>query len=58
MEAMTLVLPVFSTCCVSAFLHSITSSTIASRPIRHVEPECLRGFEVDHQLELGRLNHR
>jgi hypothetical protein len=25
------------------------------QPIRHIDPERLRGLEVDHQLELGRL---
>src|SRR5262249_45449630 len=25
---------------------------------RHTERECLRGFEIDHQLELGWLHHR
>jgi hypothetical protein len=30
----------------------------AEQPWREAETECLRGFEVDHELELGRLHDR
>src|SRR6266478_2663474 len=37
-------------------VYSITSSASESeQPIRHLEPERLRGLEIDHQLEFGRL---
>jgi hypothetical protein len=28
------------------------------QPVRHVEPELLRGLEIDDELEPGRLHHR
>ena len=39
-------------------VYSITSSARASSVRRHFEAERLRGLEVDHQLELGRLLNR
>ena len=28
-----------------------------SEPHRHIQAECLGGFEVNHELKLGRLHH-
>ena len=38
--------------------YSITSSARESRAGEHGEAERLSGFEIDHELELGRLLHR
>ena len=38
--------------------HSITSSAIESSARRHSMPSALRRFQVDDELEFGRLQHR